>query len=170
MDFIDTINIAGSGLTAERVRLQAVSSNMANARTTRTEDGGPYRRQVPIYRADAVRDFGSELDDQLKRVSVPRVDQLSGYREVHDPAHPDADANGTPDVLLGLPGEDAVAWLPALEGGSTDAPLRITGSGTLGLGGRAATGDLDGDGHVDLLLAAPGLEAILLLPGPVLSP
>ncbi len=101
MDFIDTINIAGSGLTAERVRLQAVSSNMANARTTRTEDGGPYRRQVPIYRADAVRDFGSELDDQLKRVSVPRVDQLSGYREVHDPAHPDADANGMvryPDI------------------------------------------------------------------------
>jgi len=102
MDFIDTLNIAGSGLTAERVRLQAVSSNMANARTTRTADGGgPYRRQVPVYRADELRDFGSELDQHLKRVNVPRVQQLDGYREVHDPSHPDADPNGMvryPDI------------------------------------------------------------------------
>ena len=58
MDFIDTLHIAGSGLTGQRVRLQAVASNMANARTTRTPEGGPYQRQVPVFQAAQVRDFG----------------------------------------------------------------------------------------------------------------
>lgn len=94
MDFIDTLNIAGSGLNAERVRLQAVASNMANARTTRTPDGGPYQRQVPVFKAASVRDFGTDLDQQLRSVEIPRVEKLAGFREVQDPSHPDADANG----------------------------------------------------------------------------
>ena len=102
MDFVDTLNIAGSGLTAERVRLQTVASNMANARTTRTADGqGPYRRQVPVFRAKSVREFGDELDRQLSQVDIPRVESLDGFREIYDPNHPDADANGNvrmPDV------------------------------------------------------------------------
>lgn len=82
----------------------------------------------------------------------------------------DADADGTPDALVGLPSADAVAWLPALEGDATAAPLRLEGGGAAGLGRGATAGDLDADGHVDLILAAPGLEAVLWLPGPVLAP
>lgn len=103
MDFIDTINVAGSGLTAERVRLQTVASNMANARTTKTADGTPYKRQVPVFRSEQVRDFGSDLDQQLMKVEIPRVEQLDGYREVHEPNHPDADDRGMvryPDINL----------------------------------------------------------------------
>ena len=82
----------------------------------------------------------------------------------------DADADGSADALVGLPGADSVAWLPALEGYAGTAPLVLQGGGASGLGFGAASGDLDGDGHVDLLLAAPGLGASLWLPGPVLTP
>jgi flagellar basal-body rod protein FlgC len=103
MDILDTFNIAGSGLTAQRVRLQAVASNMANARTTRTPGGGPYQRQVPIFQAQQVRDFGSELDDQLARVDIPEVRKMDGTIRRHEPDHPDADADGFveyPDINL----------------------------------------------------------------------
>lgn len=103
MDFIDTINIAGSGLTAERIRLQTVAANMANARTTRTDEGGPYKRQVPVFEAKQVREFGSELDQHLSRVSIPEIRQVGGTISRHDPSHPDADARGDvefPDINL----------------------------------------------------------------------
>lgn len=103
MDFIDTINIAGSGLTAERVRLQTVAANMANARTTKTADGGPYKRQVPVYEAKQVREFGSELDQHLSRVTIPEVRQVGGVVSRHEPDHPDAGPDGMvdfPDINL----------------------------------------------------------------------
>ena len=103
MDIIDTFNIAGSGLTAQRVRLQSVASNMANARTTRTPGGGAYQRQVPVFQAEQVRDFGSELDDHLAKVNIPEVRSLGGTIRRHEPDHPDADAEGFveyPDINL----------------------------------------------------------------------
>lgn len=103
MDLIDTLNIAGSGLTAQRVRLQSVASNMANARTTKTAEGGPYQRQVPVFRADAVREFGSELDEMMAKVGVPEVKRMPGTIRQHEPGHPDADADGYveyPDINL----------------------------------------------------------------------
>jgi len=82
----------------------------------------------------------------------------------------DADGDGTTDVLVGLPGEDAVAWLPAPEGDAATAPLRIGGSGATGLGHRATLGDLDLDGHTDLILPAAGPGSTLLFWGPVQRP
>ena len=55
-DFFTAMRIAGSGLAAERVRMNVVASNLANANTTRTEGGGPYQRKDPIFRAVAVSD------------------------------------------------------------------------------------------------------------------
>ena len=65
MNLLDTLQITASGLTAQRLRLQTVASNMANARTTRTEEGGPYKKQTPLL--EAVRDdpFGTDLDLSL---------------------------------------------------------------------------------------------------------
>ena len=76
MNILDTFEISASGLTAQRLRLQTVASNMANARTTRTEDGGPYKRQ-------------------MARVQVVGVEESAEPPVlVHDPGHPDADEEG----------------------------------------------------------------------------
>jgi flagellar basal-body rod protein FlgC len=95
MDLIDTFNISASGLTAQRVRLQSIASNLANARTTRTDGGGPYQRRAPIFAATAINRFGSQLDRALASVSITGIDVATGPgRRVHDPTHPDADASG----------------------------------------------------------------------------
>jgi flagellar basal-body rod protein FlgC len=94
-DLLDTFNIAASGLGAERQRLQAIASNMANARTTRTAEGGPYQRKVTVFEAESVDPFGDEMDRAAQRVQVAEVkaDGRPPVR-VYDPGHPDADAEG----------------------------------------------------------------------------
>ena len=53
MVMFDSFRISGSGLTAERLRMDLIANNLANANTTRTEDGGPYRRQMAVFAAAA---------------------------------------------------------------------------------------------------------------------
>ena len=94
-ELLDTFNIAASGLGAERQRLQAIASNMANARTTRTAEGGPYQRKVTVFEAESVDPFGDEMDRAAQRVQVTEVksDGRPPVR-VYDPGHPDADPEG----------------------------------------------------------------------------
>ena len=102
MDLIDTFNISSSGLAAQRVRLQTISSNLANANTTRTSEGGPYRRRAPVFEAEQIDRFGTALDRQLAEVKVARIDvSQSEGRWIHDADHPDADERGMvlkPDI------------------------------------------------------------------------
>ena len=103
MDILDTLNIAGSGLSAQRLRLQTIASNMANARTTRTEDGTPYQRRVPIFETLAVDPFGSDVERNIAQVEVSSVETIEDYVEVYDPTHPDADEDGFvsfPDINI----------------------------------------------------------------------
>jgi len=104
MDLLDTLNISGSGLAAQRVRLQTVASNLANARTTRTAEGGPYRRRAAVFESNPIDNFGTQLDQALAQVEVAGIEIADqGGRVVHDPNHPDADANGYvtyPDINL----------------------------------------------------------------------
>lgn len=104
MDILDTLNISGSGLAAQRVRLQTAASNLANARTTRTEEGGPYRRRAPVFEAAPIDRFGSELDQAMATVEVTDIEVADrGGRLVHDPDHPDAGPDGyvlMPDINL----------------------------------------------------------------------
>lgn len=102
MDLIDTFNVSASGLAAQRVRLQTISSNLANSRTTRTEEGGPYQRKAPVFSAQAIDPFGSELDQALAQVGVDGIEtmQSEGIRTFL-PGHPDADEQGyvmMPDI------------------------------------------------------------------------
>ncbi|MDP2307113.1 MAG: flagellar basal body rod protein FlgC [Pseudomonadota bacterium] len=94
-DLLDTFQIAASGLSAERLRLQTIASNMANARTTRTEAGGPYQRQVPVFESREIDPFGSALDRAGSEVVVTdlRSDGRPPIR-TYDPGHPDADPEG----------------------------------------------------------------------------
>jgi flagellar basal-body rod protein FlgC len=94
MNLLDTLSISASGLTAQRVRLQSVASNMANARTTRTADGGPYVRQLPVLVAEE-GGFGSEFERSLSRVRVVGIqDSDDPPVMVYDPGHPDAGDDG----------------------------------------------------------------------------
>ena len=79
---------------AQRVRLQSVASNLANARTTRTDEGGPYQRKMPVFESVAVDPFGDLLSRELSTVEVTGLETSTGERLVHDPGHPDADADG----------------------------------------------------------------------------
>jgi flagellar basal-body rod protein FlgC len=79
---------------AQRARLQAVASNLANARTTRTEDGGPYQRKMPILQAQALDPFGDMLAQNLSTVQVIGLETSDAIELVHEPNHPDADENG----------------------------------------------------------------------------
>jgi flagellar basal-body rod protein FlgC len=94
MDFLDVFNISASGLTAERIRMQAVASNMANARTTRTPDGGPYLRQMPVFRA--MPSAGARgFEQYLSEVVVEEIETSSEPPVlVYDPTHPDANGDG----------------------------------------------------------------------------
>ena len=104
MALIDTLNISGSGLAAQRVRLQTVSSNLANARTTATEDGGPYLRQSPVFEATAIDPFGDTLDQALATVNVNEIQHNSdAIRMEYDPNHPHAGPDGYvayPDISI----------------------------------------------------------------------
>jgi flagellar basal-body rod protein FlgC len=93
MDLLNILQISASGLTAERTRLQTVSSNIANAQTTRTEEGGPYQRRLPVFQSDPVstNPFGDMLDRKLQAPKV--VDVIVDDRpneKVYNPGHPDA--------------------------------------------------------------------------------
>ncbi len=104
MNLLDTFQISASGLSSQRVRLQTIASNMANARTTRTEDGGPYQRKLPVFEAQQVNPFGDMLDQAMAEPVVTEVIEDGAEPVmVFDPSHPDADQDGYvayPDINL----------------------------------------------------------------------
>ena len=102
MDLLSpTLEISGSGLRAQRMRLDVIASNLANATTTRTDAGGPYKRRSVVFAADAIdSDFGSTLaglsdEGAHQGVKVAEVvEDPDPPRMVFEPGHPDADADG----------------------------------------------------------------------------
>ncbi len=113
MSFLDALKVSGSALAAERLRIDLASSNLANAESTRTPEGGPYRRRDPVFRATALdTGFGSELERALRGVSVQKVViDARPPREVFDPSHPDADGDG----IVRLPNVSLVEELANLQ-------------------------------------------------------
>ena len=105
MDLLDTFNIAGSGMAAQRVRLHTISANLANARTTRTEEGGPYQRRAPVFVAEPLTSFGDALDREMASVRIESIDTQPRIKMVHDPQHPDAG----PDGYVAMPDIDVLA-------------------------------------------------------------
>jgi len=90
------LRISASALTAQRLRMDIISSNVANAETTRTAAGGPYQRQQVVFVADAPGlDVTGRVQEpgQGVRVQAILADATPGQR-VYDPSHPDADADG----------------------------------------------------------------------------
>lgn len=94
MDFFTAADVLASGLTAERTLMNTTSANLANAQTTRTAEGGPYKRLDPVF--ETKETFQAELDAQLgPGVEVREIkEDQSPPKLVYDPSHPDANASG----------------------------------------------------------------------------
>ncbi len=96
----NSINISASGLTAERLRMDIISRNIANANVTRTAAGTPYRRQIPIMRQIRPDSFESALNGAMgaslgEGVEIAAVkDDMSAFKSVYNPSHPDANEKG----------------------------------------------------------------------------
>jgi flagellar basal-body rod protein FlgC len=98
-------NAAASALSVGRVRIEAAVSNLANAESTRSANGQPYRRRDVVIRAEPMESFGDALGRStatgVKVVGV--VEDQSEFRRRYEPSHPDADQDG----FVSLPNVDA---------------------------------------------------------------
>ena len=108
MAFLSTINIIGSGLTAQHLRLDVISENVTNINTTRTEEGGPYRRKVVVFQAmdgrETFRDVlarsmnglvsnaGQENTGGVRVIEI--AEDPSDFKLKYDPTDPDANEAG----------------------------------------------------------------------------
>ncbi|MCB9365964.1 MAG: flagellar basal body rod protein FlgC [Calditrichaeota bacterium] len=138
------MNSSTSGMTAQRKRMNAIAENIANIETTRTEEGGPYRRKATsltedksfeialsnstnqtLARADKNHMFGRDESKTLASMSGVKatVEQdPSAFREVYDPDHPDADENG----IVRLPNVDLVQEMTDLISASRAFEANVT--------------------------------------------
>ena len=100
-DFLSGFRISGSGMSAQRARMNSISSNIANINTTKTPEGGPYRRKDVVFEAiPDSKSFGDivgvgDPSSELTRVQVSDVvsDKKAPLMK-HDPSHPDANEDG----------------------------------------------------------------------------
>ncbi len=98
MALFSGLNISASGLTAQRTRMDTISNNIANVNTTRTEDGGPYRRKMPVFASRLKEEMGN-INNQKQEtgggVEISEIRESSKQPKLrYKPNHPDADENG----------------------------------------------------------------------------
>jgi flagellar basal-body rod protein FlgC len=100
MDLLKSMKISASGLRANSKRMEAINSNIANAQTTRTAEGGPYRRKEVVFGSEPARDSFSdilegEIDGQAQTVHATEVVSTNDPPILkYDPTHPDANKEG----------------------------------------------------------------------------
>jgi flagellar basal-body rod protein FlgC len=117
MGIFSSINIAASGLSAERLRSDVIADNIANASTTRTAEGGPFRRsrvvmrprvEEPYWRSPFLPDMMDNGIGQGVRVAEVQKDYATKNRLVYDPTHPDAIKTGPREGYVEMPNVDIV--------------------------------------------------------------
>jgi flagellar basal-body rod protein FlgC len=98
MDIIPGLQSSASALHAERIRMEVISQNIANANTTKTENGEPYRRQLVHFESILRKQMGQPnnvASNNLSQVEATKIIEDSRpFREVYQPGHPDANKNG----------------------------------------------------------------------------
>jgi flagellar basal-body rod protein FlgC len=93
MGSFSSFDISASGIFAQRTRMDAIANNIANAESTRTSQGGPYRRQSVVFQtayANAMENAGKPAGVKVDGV----VEDPNDFKMVYNPGHPDADTNG----------------------------------------------------------------------------
>jgi flagellar basal-body rod protein FlgC len=120
---LSALDISASALVAQRIRLNVVTENLANAETTRGPDGGPYRRKVAVFGAEPAGTFGQALAAAVPTVTVLDIQESEDApRAVYQPAHPDANPEGyvmMPNINSVLEMADLLAATRAYEANVT---------------------------------------------------
>jgi len=118
MGLFTSINIASSGMSAQRTRTDVISDNMANASTTRTAEGGPYRRsrvimrprvESPYWRSPFLPEGLDNGIGQGVRIAEIQKDLATENRLVYDPTHPDSIKSGPREGYVEMPNVDIVS-------------------------------------------------------------
>jgi flagellar basal-body rod protein FlgC len=131
MGLFDSLEISGSALSAERLRMDVTAENLANANTTRGADGGAYRRKVVVLeqQAGGGSTFGNTLAAEMRRGEKPTGVQVAAIaedttpnRRVYDPGHPDADRQG----YVEMPNVDSVSEMVDLISASRAYEANVT--------------------------------------------
>lgn len=101
MSVIDAMNISASGMTAQRLRMDIISQNIANVNTTRDENGNPYKRKILVFEERNTSPFAQMLKGKMSaaagtgaKVTEIKEDTTTPMNKVYDPSHPDADEEG----------------------------------------------------------------------------
>ena len=118
MSLFSSLQVSASGMAAQRTRAEMLVENMANAETTRTPEGGPYRRKDVVFESASVDSpFSSVFDTALQSASGVQVAGVvtdsSAPEQRYLPGHPDADANGYVAFPHINPAEDMVDLMGA---------------------------------------------------------
>jgi len=98
MGIFDILRISSSGLKAQRTRMEVIAGNLANIHTTKTDEGGPYKKKEVVFMSADVsgeKSFGGVLAKKIEGVKVNSVEESGkAFEKVFDPNHPDADREG----------------------------------------------------------------------------
>lgn len=143
MSFINSINIIGSGMTAQQLRLDVVAENVTNSQTTRTENGdGAYRRKLVVFQAVSGRDSFRDVMARTAAQAVSNggtppvaggvivtdiIEDDAPMKIVYDPTHPDADEDG----YLEMPNVDMVKEIADAMAASRAYASNVTAFNTL---------------------------------------
>lgn len=126
---LNSMHISAAGMSAQRSRMDIVAENIANAESTRTDEGGPYRRRQVIFESASSREsFGSLFSSSLQG-RAPQTVQVADMvvdnsppQEVYDPSHPDADGNG----MVRFPNVNTVEEMVDLQSASRGFESNVT--------------------------------------------
>lgn len=128
MDLLTAFKISASGLNVQRTRMNVIASNLANINTTRTAEGGPYRRKEVVVAAQpAEPSFKDVLGSKVNKVEVAEIREDNGpLRKVYDPNHPDAD----PDGYVSLPNVNLMEEMVDMISTSRSYEANVTATST----------------------------------------
>ena len=96
MNFLKSLETSASGLYAERKRMDVIASNLSNIETTRTKEGGPYRRKMVVMSTKEMdQKFDDVFNNSLNGVQIEDiVEDKAPFKKIYNPGHPDADKDG----------------------------------------------------------------------------
>ena len=145
MSFFNTMNISASGLTAQRLRMDTIAENIANVNTTRTADGGPYRRKTVLFEEITADPFSTVFSNIFGGVGSVPAQQGMGVRVSHivddespglltfDPSHPDANRDpSSPEYgYVRMPNVNIVEEMVNMIAATRSYEANITAMGTV---------------------------------------